>query len=167
MAYEAYFCSTCKKSNLSSRNHVCPPKWLCIIEGNGPYFAISDALLVYADDAEQAAELAAEQYDAGEYHIVSRNEIVVVFVFLDIYTDEDHVSTILPISSAHSVWAVEGRSEPHYSGNEMTINSDRLSPEVTSTEEALAAFVNGTGKDQLFFSDLGCRCALRREAGLP
>lgn len=57
-------CPNCQEWTSYLKGHQCSPKWYAWDEFDGS-LAVADAIEVYADDAQEAAEKAAEAFDEG------------------------------------------------------------------------------------------------------
>jgi hypothetical protein len=102
MAFD--FCSTC--GNFEMSDHKCPPVWLVWEAENQ---TASDAILLYAADAQRAAERWAELEDvrSAEYSIVAGRSTPTLCVRLS------------PDGSIEK-FEVQGRSEPVYSARKVS-----------------------------------------------
>jgi hypothetical protein len=87
-------CPICKRWDWSG-SHRCWPEWQWRIWGDG-----DDWCIVRARDAEEAAELAAEVYDADDYSLLGGGETV--------------IETRAPGSETVTRWCCSGETVPRY-----------------------------------------------------
>jgi hypothetical protein len=75
------FCDKCDAFLYSTNIHSCSPAWEVLIDD---YHGDDDGMIVYAYDAETAAEIAVQKWDAqGDYICVGGEEITVRVIGAD------------------------------------------------------------------------------------